>query len=459
MKFLQKDKDPSEPILQQGAAKKKHKIGQIHTKEGEISAFFTCVRSARAEKDGEFLAGKTREDHATIAETDRCERDHSQKSSGVVPTIEKPTNGAYLGFRSRGPRHESTSHMSWSESNRAPDMASHRLTFSHDHNEPSTHPSMTSATSGAENIGFQPLVHPPNNVEREDANTEHILASLTIPSQRTLPIFQSHPQHMSPSRKVNLVERTTMSKVVGSVTSPSSMPPCVPGHASIEPLDSKIRVSAQVKDNEEVPCLEERSTLNDQGSTVQIEYDQTQPEQNPSSDLGRIIQHCNQTFREQRRANASCQRSHISGTSDEGTALSMQARSVPSPERRRRPIVRFSGIEMLSPITPTIAGVSLHQQQAARHRTLLPTVLKEEDFPEDSALTGQELSCRLDDIFYNEQEWEEQGGAPYYEENGEDMTESVFDVGQCRASDSFVQRLPSDNSVVAPGFWRPNRLY
>jgi hypothetical protein len=100
-------------------------------------------------------------------------------------------------------------------------------------------------------------------------------------------------------------------------------------------------------------------------------------------------------------------------------------------------------------------GVGLYEQQAQRHQVLLPVVRDEEDFTGELALADQELLYQPDDMLYMEQEWEEQGDPPYYEEDGEDMEENCLDFEE----DDFVQRLPSDNSVVAPGFWRPNRLY
>jgi hypothetical protein len=459
MKFLLKDKDISEPTLQQGAARKKHKKGHVHTKEGEISAFFTSVQPPQAEKDRELSEDKVREGNVTIAKTVRREREQSQKSSGVVPTIEKPNSGAYLGFGSRGARHESTGYMSWSESVRAPDMTPHRLhhslTINRDHDEPSTHPPINCTTSGAESIGSQRRTHHSTNLQGMDTNAEHLVASLTAPAQHTLSRSQSDSRHTSPPRKVNLVDRATKSRLARSVTSTSSMTPYVQDHASIEAQDPETKVSAKGNDSEEVSCRKEMNTSIRNDSSVQNEDEQTSPEQQSSSDLGRILQHCDQTFLAQRRANAPCQRSHMSGRTDESAATDIQAHLSPSLERRRRPTVRFSGIDMLSPIIPTMPGRGLYQQQAQRHQVLLPVVRDEEDFPGEIALADQELLYQPDDMLYMEQEWEEQGDPLYYEEGGEDMEENCLDFGE----DDFVQRLPSDNSVVAPGFWRPNRLY
>jgi hypothetical protein len=445
MKFLLKDKDISEPTLQQGVARKKHKNGHMHTKEGEISAFFTSVQPLQAESN------------VTIAKTVHREREQSQKSSGVVPTIEKPNSGACLGFGSRGARHESTGYMSWSESVRASDMTPHRLqkslTINRDHDEPSTHPPMNCTTSGAESIGSQRLAHRPINLEGIDANAERLVAFPTAPAQQTLSRSQSDSRYTSPPRKANLVDRAAKSRLGRSVTSTSSMPPYVQDHASIEPLDPKSRVSARSNHSEEVSCRKELNAPIRNDSSVQNEGEQASPEQQSSSDLGRIIQHCDRAYLAQRRA--PCQRSYMSGRTNESAATDIQAHPSPPLERRRRPTVRFSGIDMLSPIIPTMPGAGLYQQQAQRQQVLLPIVRDEEDFPGEFGLVDQELSYQPDDMLYLEQEWEEQGDPPYYEEDGEDMEENFHDFGE----DDFVQRLPSDNSVVARGFWRPNRLY
>lgn len=51
MKFLQKEKDQPESALPQSVPKKKRKKDHVNTKEDEISAFFTAVRPALAERE------------------------------------------------------------------------------------------------------------------------------------------------------------------------------------------------------------------------------------------------------------------------------------------------------------------------------------------------------------------------------------------------------------------------
>jgi hypothetical protein len=119
MRFLQKHKDQPEAIPQTGLSKKRLKKDHAHAREEEISAYFTTVRPALAQQDGNIQAKEGSEEKNLTQELDH-RRDRLAEVDNAMPTIEMPDKAPYLGFGSRGPRHESGSYISWSESNRAP---------------------------------------------------------------------------------------------------------------------------------------------------------------------------------------------------------------------------------------------------------------------------------------------------------------------------------------------------
>jgi hypothetical protein len=74
MRFLQKEKDLPESAPQHGATKKKRKKDHTHTKEGEISAFFTAVRPVLAEQDGNARPIEIRTNNNKTNAVGNCER-------------------------------------------------------------------------------------------------------------------------------------------------------------------------------------------------------------------------------------------------------------------------------------------------------------------------------------------------------------------------------------------------
>lgn len=119
MKFLQKRKDALEEAKPDSQRKRRRK-DTTRANQEEISAYFTTMRPALAEKDGNVRSNVSPSRHKrTLAP--RCENKQQKSPSADSgrPTIELPEK-PYLGFGSRGTQHESTSCLSWSSSVRQP---------------------------------------------------------------------------------------------------------------------------------------------------------------------------------------------------------------------------------------------------------------------------------------------------------------------------------------------------
>ncbi|KAF1912473.1 hypothetical protein BDU57DRAFT_505197 [Ampelomyces quisqualis] len=457
MKFLQRDKDTSGPATQHGASTKKRKKDHVHTKEGDISAFFTSVRPTPKERDSNVPTDRARQNNDVVDKTARRERELSQNSDSIVPTIEMPGNGSYLGFGNRGPQHESTGYVSWSESIRAPDMTTRhrkqlpavlcRQDVSSRHRPLDSHPFGTTDR-------FKGPTHSSQHASKPDMSVERFKMSSVVPGQFRVSRSHSYPRDTSSPRKVNMVDHATQFTSTASVASPNSMPPSLLIRAGAERQRVSQEGGIELPSSGSCPRIQQQIRVVDEGNTADVE-------QGTSPDLERVIQHCNHTFREQQlRANEA-----------DDEHISTYANNVPRYDRpeirsaaQRRPSVRFSTSEMLSPRLPNFVDSSIYEQQAQQRQDVLPVMFEgEEDLENsysyllaDGLFAGQEAAFDHGDISDAARIWDDRE-ALLYCEAGTATGESPPD--EVPTSGDMVQRMSLDNGVVAPGFWRPNRLY
>ncbi|OCK77692.1 hypothetical protein K432DRAFT_358126 [Lepidopterella palustris CBS 459.81] len=120
MKFLQKRKDAPEEHPKSDPNKKRRKIDHAHGNKAEVSAYFTSMRPALAERDCN-IQSKLNPSHQerNLVPEQEPKQQRSASIDSPIPTIEL-LEKQYLGFGSRGARHESASYLSWSGSNRQP---------------------------------------------------------------------------------------------------------------------------------------------------------------------------------------------------------------------------------------------------------------------------------------------------------------------------------------------------
>lgn len=442
MKFLQREKEQPEPVIEH-VAKKKRKKDHAHTREGEISAFFSSVRPALTEKDGN-AAGVV----------SRSERERSTKSSGVVPTVEVPDKGPYLGFGSRGPRHESTSYVSWSDSVRGPAVTPRHPKQVHaaekDDHDTTKHQS-ASTTTGEENSGSKrPAPRAVEHSTHDRSGQFRVSSVIASVSHQRASRSYSLPQHTSSPQRMNLVDRAAKIYMTDNIQSPSSMPQSVPVHTNYHYRPTaETRPAFTTRPNQ--ACTQgtpmRRRTVPDQ------QNDATDVEPQLSSDLEAVIEQCNATFDERRR---------MSGQRRRHTVLPEQHfehDAMESADMRRSNVerrVRFTGLERPPPVLPNFSGPSIYEQQAQRQAVpLLPS--RHEDEGVSYSRSGLADFDDGHDLLSSEAYWEEYPEAQAsYTDNLDTMDYGMEDG---TAAGHQVQRLASDNSVVASGFWRPNRLY
>jgi len=449
MRFLQKEKDQPEPVPEQGTSKKKRKKDHAQTKEGEISAFFTSVRPVLVEKDNNVPTKPARVVEDLDTTTRHHEPEQSSKSSGVVPTIEFPGKGSFLGFGSRGPRHESTSYVSWSESVRSPDLTprrpKHPPVENHDPHEVSKHRQLGRTIIGRGDSRFKAPPSPIAHKRRSNESAECFQMSSVALSQNRMSRSHSYPQHTSSPRKLHLVDRAAKFQSTESVGSPSSMPPSVSKPIRVDAEQHESGISAKSAARQKAAHPATHNTLMNshqpEGHTNDVRA--------TSSDLGRAIQHCNRTFSAHRRATEP----HKSHREADAPCVSNEVTSVApvaTPKTHRRPTVRFQETEPPAPRIPNFSGRSIYQQQAERIQ--FPEAIIEEEFPD--------FYPREEELMYtqaNAPDWDDEVEGPPMYGNAYEAADLGLEA-PCAMVDS-VQRISTDNTVVAPGFWRPNRLY
>jgi hypothetical protein len=457
MKFLQNNKDQPETAPPEGTLKKKRKKDHTHTKEGEISAFFTHVRPALAEKDGNNLPNIGTDNIDITSGSTHRERNHSSKSDVIVPTTEVYEKGSFLGFGSRGPRHESASYVSWSDSVRPP-SATPRQTPCQPAVPKSRYKSTRHHRDGdkmeQDNTVFKRPARPSAPRRRTDVTAERFGVSSITSSQHGLSRSQSYPQHTSSPRRVNLVDRAAKFQMTDPVASPSSLPPFVSTHARvksrrIEPVASSTHAS-RCSHSSGIP-KPRKDTTNDE-EKVFVTEPQT------SSDLGKVLQQCNDTFNETRRTTASRRRHTVrSNPSRANDALERQPQGITYPKLQEVRTVRFSGVESRSPRLPTFSGPSIYEQQAQRQRMPMSHSMEDSLIYEDEHLAAQNYAGEESERTNHDQMQELFTEAP--DLYGVDNEEEPWGVEDSFALEGVVQHIQSDNSVVASGFWRPNKLY
>lgn len=453
MRFLQKPEDQPEPSIPREPPKKKLKKDRAQTKEGEISAFFTSVRPALAERDSNSISkhdqgGGSAKAAPNVHEPGR-ERAQSTKSTGVLPTIEAPDRASYLGFGGRGPRCESTGYVSWSDSVRAPDIAvpqpnpiAHMSRSQHE----TSNNRVDKATATADDGVFSLPTFAPVTKQRAHGSVGGFRVSSVAPSPYRVSTSHSYPEQTSSPHKTNLVDRAAKFRSTESVRSPSSMPPVVCRYASAKQEGRRPMTKKQTRGSEEKDMPDVNGDSMCMEAVMSSEHER--PETDPSSDLGRVIQQCKQTFHERRRASEPRERHLIMPATDQTSRPSCLSHNNGA---HRQPTVRFTGVD--SSIVPNFPGASIFEQQADRQQIHPSIGYDVEQLVENGIVDEQTCENEEDSILFDEMEWEA------YPEDGVHHAFNAIGTVDDHACEDILRPLASENSVVARGFWRPNKLY
>ena len=235
MKFLRNNDGGKDHTTQAPDAKKKRKKDHVRTKEEDISAFFTTARPALADTDANAQAKSGRPTGVSTgskADLRTPMRDPSRALETAVPMVDSEQKASYLGFGSRGPRHESTSYFSWSESIRAPSVTpGNPMDASIDREKCVGARSRDTRQTPCGRSTADHHKMPSSFVgDRVTATSNRFRTSSVVPAPSGMSRSQSLPHLSSPPRRSYLVNRAFNRHAHEDLTSPSSMPPVLQGY-------------------------------------------------------------------------------------------------------------------------------------------------------------------------------------------------------------------------------------
>lgn len=458
MKFLQNNHGGNDHTAQPPDAKKKRKKDHARTREEDISAFFTTVRPVLADTDGNIQAKSrcpTGRSAGAKADRPRRTRDPSKAPDNAVLTMDSEGKASYMGFGSRGPRHESTNYLSWSESICAPSVTPGRpknTSTVHDERIDAWNREIDKVSHGRGTAGHQEV---PSSIirDREIATSNRFRVSSVAPMPSGLLRSQSLPQPSSSPRRPNLVDRAVNRHTNEDVTSPSSVLPVLrgrvnAGHQEVSTTEGSVKTS-HVSENAEP--MQGRASTN----VVRGHPAHSRPPKLPG--LGGTLQHYNEIFEaEPQQAPSRRGRRAKTQTPPRYPGAVRQTRHSLYPRIAEAPTVRFVATEGRSTMLPNFSGPSIYVQQEQRQR--LPTHLGVEDdggyrYPDG---VGQEYMSETGILDHEDfEDWSDEQ-LPYGLMKDMDDDIEGLDYG---ADDVKQMQEPEHTSVVTRGFWRPNRLY
>lgn len=462
MKFLQKHEDqPEIPVGH--VAKKKRKQSHVHSKEGEISAYFAAVRPVLAEKDKNSSVEDGQCVQNTMPSTTRRKREQISAVKSAIPTIEMPDQATYLGFGSRGPCHGSTSYVTWSDSNRAvsatPACSQRKPTTHNEQIEPADLDGAGPKADVAESVFIRPAA-PAWHRQTTEGTTENFNVSSMDATHHRMSRSHSCPQHTSSPKRPNLVDRAAKLSATTVNASTSSMPPIMPVHAvsrgqrvaSLEsPKDLKFEATR--------PSSTKSFSFSFHGQPVAgRESVKTRSDVRSSSDFEQVLQHCNDTLHAQRReATPRRDRAMRVQSNHSMDSTERHADNHSYPAIHRIPTVRFLEVDSRAPTRASFAGPSIYEAQAQRQQRPMRTTYTDSNSPHLHDFDQDHLTD-VRTVSHHDYDWED----PLEEALSLDFEvgqSETYDMENAHIEDTGGQQGVRENGVVAPGFWRPNRLY
>ncbi|KAF2739198.1 hypothetical protein EJ04DRAFT_559992 [Polyplosphaeria fusca] len=463
MKFLQKHKDQPDPIPAPGISKKRRKREPVQAKQEEISAYFTSVRPALADRDVNTHTKDGPHTQTTVRGADR-EQERSSLPDNAIPTVEIPDKASNLAFGNRGLRHESGSYISWSESVQAPSAT------------PARH-------RGGSSINIGQLDFTRDGGDGLAANGEDLLHSRARPSSTTKrkaegsgerfavsslatanhPLSRSHscPQRTCSPRSPDLQGQTHRRRTANARGTPSSSR----AHITLErgPPSERDRYRRDELSLETggSRCPEADAKLFHSQKKRERKFRETQQsgrsEPQSSSSLGKILEDCNSAFNWARSQAVALDAPEAAYVEKEIPPHMeedfIDTRSIKM--RKRLPTVRFVGVEerpLPRPRIPTFTLPNIYEAQRKRQCLQPRPCLGNSYYNQDSYVEHKEYAGGKDE----RRDFDEDLYTLQVEEALLDMDRGVVEPLKTEQAE---QKCDEEQTVVAKRFWRPHRLY
>jgi hypothetical protein len=428
---------PQTGLSKQRLQKKDH----AHAREEDISAYFSTVRPALGEQDGNIKAKEVPREKNLTQEID-LGRDISPEVDNAMPTIEMPGNAPYLDFGSRGPRHESGSYVSWSESIRSPSVTPMirrtesaidvgRIREGRD-------------TNGADMSHFPPVIS-----HTKAGSSRRLDMYSRVPIKHRISRSRSLPEHISPPRHTNVIDRVRKTGTTETAASPSSMPMSMPHPAvSVEKGRRLTQVDGTLHPIPRLGPARKSKLMRLKRGLVETETDgkeRNDADPPTSSSLEKILQDCTTAFNEAGRVAASYEPSSF-------------AIAPPTRALIQSGLNNFGSHRAPQTILPSSFGLDTYERQEQQQR-----YMQQPEFdnyrlihePYDGEMDGLgeegEINCDIPEwaaALPNEMQ------SHVYEPGGfEESLARPFEM------DYEGEMVEQSEDVVARGFWRPHKLY
>lgn len=456
MRFLQNSHGETNPTAQASDAKQKRKKDHTRAKEDGISAFFTSVRPAFVKTDGNVVAKGER---PAIAKPSR--RGRVRKPSTVldttIPTVEVKGYSSYLGSEGRGPRHESNSYFSWSESIRASRAGSAR------HQEVSSirKEQLDLLDRDCKEISHYEEVsvkrRAPSLTDRESigAFVEHTKIPSVSITQSGLSRSHSLRRRSSPPPGPNPIHRATDQPTIEYIIPASSMVPvrrtCDNAESKKFPVaDCSRGRRSTIKFCPSENAVSAHGWLPRDADSMSVRREGSQQ----SLSLGGVLRHCLSVSQTDCWQAASCENRYVETFLSPGvhdtvrqSRRSSDQRTVPAPT------VRSSVANTQAPELARFFSPSFYLPQAYDQHLAVRFGPKEDDEHQHLDVAGR---ADIDETDLLEQvELESLSEQPVLCENfDDDCTEPVYVEDNLEPT-----KEPEHMKAVASGFWRPNKLY
>ncbi|KAF2855415.1 hypothetical protein T440DRAFT_385369 [Plenodomus tracheiphilus IPT5] len=463
MKFLQKHVEQSGSPRKPAVTTKKRKKDHAHSREGEISAYFTNVRPALAEKHQNAPDRRRARVKETVLKPFQQEQEQRPVDDPAVHTIETHNKTLYLGFGNRGPRHESTSYVTWSESIRAHSTTPSRPLNRSSYHERQLSPHGRKTFSRSIDVGRAssiPCTQP--SIYRFEGShlTGRSKSSSTDPQSRLVSRSQSFPWRTLSPRRVDAIDRTAKLQTAKAGFW-SSMPPFLSVHTELS--DARARqlsdVGKATPKATHVPCTKQQSIIERRTASEEGYASNIMP--SPSSDLDGVIHQCNETFQQRSRRRPTTKNHNYSARHEASRSARRAERQINLDldlTAQQPPRVRFAGMELRSAALANFAGPGIYEQQAQEEQT--PQSCSGEEVLGPHNLEGGYLDKDYDNntgMASEEQAWEGMPDTTFA--YGHEVRAGIYGGEDEPETETCVQHVASGDSVVAAGFWRPNRLY
>ncbi|KAH7399267.1 hypothetical protein BKA66DRAFT_508217 [Pyrenochaeta sp. MPI-SDFR-AT-0127] len=460
MKFLQKHKVEPKPTLPVGASKKKRKHDHTYSTEREISAFFSSLHPISGEQGEKSLLTKTPQHDDNLLEANRHVRGRSSVVDAAISTVEIPNNTSHSEHGSSVLHHESTSYASWSESIRSrgisPAYPRAKLTVDVRHLD-SQHARHGRTTTGEGHTSIKRPASLLLNIQGTSDPRDCSVLSSMAQSHYSSCRSQSDLQQTSPPRPVKLVDPAAKFQTAGIAGFPTPMPRFVP-------VCMKSRVKqAQVADNVSHQKTRTTSLAKAKDMSHGIQRIVNNEENHAirvlqtSSDLGNVLLECNNIMPE-RHEELKAHLGHTVRTAPahSGIEVEQQGNTDLYPAVRRTSTVDLKCTASRASTSPNFVGHSIYEQQAQRELCSLQPGTGGSIIHDLSAIE-RDLLDNNSDMECTNRTWGEfvknskvvgLGGKPV-----------VLDVEEGCVPEIVTQQVEAEKMAVAPGFWRPNRLY